>query len=257
MCRGLSEGPPEVGREVLVVKFGSSLLTGPGGYRRAVDELGRDVRSGRRIVAVVSARRGVTDRLLGEAGAVSARPDPGLMARLLGTGEEASAALLGLALTEAGIRARVLGADELGLRTVGSIDDAEPADVDLERIRSALASHDVVVVPGFVGRDGQGRPTLLGRGGSDFTALYLGRRLEAGEIRLVKDVDGVFEEDPGKRRNAVRLRSASWDDVARVGDGVVQPKALRFAKAHGLGFRVAAVGGSGTCVGPPAPTRPP
>lgn len=278
--------PDGASARVVVLKFGSSLLDGPGGYRMAVEEIGRWVARGHRLLVVVSARRGRTDELLREARAVTGPRDgaemgdgsetgsgaetsfgpvvrgdamaagsdatapcePSLVARLLRTGEEASVALLGLAAARAGLSTAVLGADELGLRTTGPVDDAEPVDVDLAALRIALGRHAVAIVPGFVGRNARGWPTLLGRGGSDYTALYLGSRVGAAEIRLVKDVDGVFEGDPGELE-ARPLASASWDDVERVGGGVVQSKALRFAEREGLGFRVAAPGGRGTRVG--------
>ena len=241
-----------------VLKFGSSLLGGSDGYGMAVQEIARELRAGRRVVAVVSARRGVTDALEREARDVAAEtPDATLLALLLRTGEEASAAVLGLALGRAGARARVLTADELGLRTDGAPDDGEPTDVDVGGLRAALEAHEVLVVPGFVGRDGAGRPALLGRGGSDYTALYLASRLGAAEVRLVKDVDGVYAVDPGVARGSraeapVPLEHATWAEVERVGNGVVQPKALRFAERVGLAFRVAAAGGRGTLVGPTA-----
>lgn len=157
----------------------------------------------------------------------------------------ASAALLGLAVTDAGLRARVLGVDELGLITEGPADDAEPVCVDVAAIRRTMARHEVTIVPGFAGRDARSRPTILGRGGSDYTALFLGRAMGVGEIRLVKDVDRVFVRDPKVRA----LASASWELVERLGGGVVQTKALRFAKQERLAFRVAAPGGVGTRVG--------
>ncbi|HEM46077.1 MAG TPA: hypothetical protein ENO23_03430, partial [Alphaproteobacteria bacterium] len=125
-------------------------------------------------------------------------------------------------------------------------------------VREALERHEITVVPGFVGRCADGRPTLLGRGGSDFTALFLGHRLGAVEIRLVKDVDGVFDGDPARRPGATARRAATWEEVERAGGGVVQPKALRWAAARRLGFRVAALGGTGTWVGDAAggPTDP-
>lgn len=269
MYRGLRALPgPVAGEEgrdggVVVLKFGSSLLDGAGGYRVAVGEIRRRVHGGRRALVVVSARRGITDGLLRQAGAVTGRvaePRPAardlsLVARLLRTGEEASAALLALAATDAALGVGVLGVDELGLVTEGPEDDAEPVDVDVEAIRRSLASHEVTIVPGFAGRDVRGRPTLLGRGGSDLTALFLGRRIDADEIRLVKDVDGVFLRDPKARglevgKPPVRaLASASWELVERLGGGVVQRKALRFAEREGLGFRVASPGGEGTRVG--------
>ena len=279
------------GDGVVVLKFGSSLLDGAAGYRVAVGDIRRSVHAGKRALVVVSARRGITDGLLRQARAVTEhaaehRPgvdDPSLVARLLGTGEEASAALLGLAVTAAGFRARVLGVDELGLITEGPEDDAEPVDVDVAAVRRTMVRHDVTIVPGFAGRDVRGRPTILGRGGSDYTALFLGRAMGAGEIRLVKDVDGVFVRDPkagglevgdveaharagqGARGGNPRARrrveaehakppvralaSASWELVERLGGGVVQRKALRFAKQERLAFRVAAPGGVGTRVG--------
>lgn len=233
------------GDGVVVLKFGSSLLDGAAGYRVAVGEIRRSVQAGKRALVVVSARRGITDGLLRQARAVTEhaaerRPgidDTSLVARLLRTGEEASAALLGLAVTDAGLRARVLGVDELGLITEGPEDDAEPVDVDVAAVRRTMARHDVTIVPGFAGRDVRGRPTILGRGGSDYTALSLGRAMGADEIRLVKDVDGVFVRDPGagdlgeERGPPMRsLPAASWELVERLGGGVVQRKALRFAK---------------------------
>lgn len=253
------------GDGVVVLKFGSSLLDGAAGYRVAVGEIRRSVHAGKRALVVVSAKRGITDGLLRQARAVTEhaaerRPgidDPSLVARLLRTGEEASAALLGLAVTDAGFRARVLGVDELGLITEGPEDDAEPVDVDVAAMRRTMARHDVTIVPGFAGRDVRGRPTILGRGGSDYTALFLGRAVGADEIRLVKDVDGVFARDPGagdlgEERGPPPMRSlpsASWELVERLGGGVVQTKALRFAKQERLAFRVAAPGGVGTRVG--------
>ncbi|NIQ58990.1 MAG: aspartate kinase, partial [Gammaproteobacteria bacterium] len=95
--------------------------------------------------------------LLRVARSVNETPDPGLVARLLRTGEETSAALLGLAASKAGLRVAVLGADELGILTVGPADDAEPVDVDVERVLDEVRRHEVTVAPGFVGRSAEGR----------------------------------------------------------------------------------------------------
>jgi homoserine dehydrogenase len=275
VCRAVTDAPG-ASAELTVLKFGSSLLAGLDGYGRALEEVLREIEAGRRVVAVVSARRGVTDALERDARALSAWPDSHLRALLLRTGEEASAALLGLALGRFGVRTRVLTADELGLRTLGAPDDGEPADVDVDALRGAVERHEAVVVPGFVGRDASGRPALLGRGGSDYTALFVASRLGASEVRLVKDVDGVFPSDPrrmladhgpdaptGTRPTAEpgrpppALERVSWSEVERIGNGVVQPKALRFAERIGLPFRVAGVGGRGTLVGPRCPRGEP
>lgn len=240
-----------------VLKFGSSILEGAAGYRAAASEIRREANRRRRVLAVVSARRGVTDHLLAEARAMSRKRSGELEARLVGTGEEASAALLGMAARTVGLGVAVLGGAELSLRTEGPVDDAVPVAVDLTGLRAAIAAHGVTIVPGFVGRDARGRPTLLGRGGSDYTALFLAASLGADEVRLVKDVDGVFPCDPRHRPTPGPgpLHAATWEEVERVGHGVVQPKALRFAAARGLAFQVSGLGGRGTWVGdgrPPA-----
>lgn len=246
MCSGLREGS---GDGVAVLKFGSSLLEDVRGYFVAAEEVCREVDAGRRVVAVCSAQRGVTDHLTASAGATSPRPPEELVARLLATGEHASVTLLALALASRGVEAHVLDADELGLRTIGPLLDADPVAVDLEELEERLRTRRVVVVPGFLGVDASGRPSVLGRGGSDLTALFLAQHLGASECRLVKDVDGLYPADPKLRPGLSPLAEASWEVALSLAGGLVQEKALRFASRVGLPFRISAPGGRGTWVG--------
>lgn len=247
MRPGVSDG---LGREVSVLKFGSSVLEGAEGYRAAAAEVLRELSQGRRVVAVVSAPPGATDALLRSAGALTPEAPGGLVSRLLATGEAASVALLGIALAARGVSARVLDAEGLALRTSGPTLDADPREIDAARIHGILDLHPVLVVPGFVGVSDDGELSLLGRGGSDLTALFLAHRLGAVECRLVKDVDGVHASDPRADPKAPVFRRASWEVVIEVGGELVQEKAVRFALERGMPFRVAAFGGEGTWVGP-------
>lgn len=239
-----------------VLKFGSSVLVRPELYRRAAEEVRAEVASGCRVVAVVSAMGETTDRLLAAARAVTDAPDDALLAALLGTGEEASVALLAVALDATGVSVSAFTRTTVPVRTRGPLQDADPVDVDTDRILSVLESVEVVVFPGFVGVDAAGTPSLLGRGGSDLTALFLGHALGAAEIRLVKDVDGIFPGDPRRKPEAGPFAYLSWEGARRIGGSVVQEKALAFAARHGLGFRVAAPGGRGTWVGTIPETSP-
>ena len=251
MCTVLIDGGAVAIGHVSVLKFGSSLLSDAAGFRLAVDEIRRDVSLGHRVLAVVSAMRGMTDRLLDTATQLSDPPAGGLLSSLLKTGEDASVALLGIALTAEGVHAEALPADALGLRTCGPLHDAEPIGADLVRLTTCLRTHEVVVVPGYIGTDASGSPSLLGRGGSDLTALFLAAQLGAEEVRLVKDVDGVHRWDPkAGDKPSDPLDTASWSEVERIGNGVVQRKALRYAERFGVEFRVAAPAGRGTLVGP-------
>ena len=238
--------------DVAVLKFGSSLLDGAHGFRTAAAEVDRWVRHGYRVVAVCSARDGVTDELLRAAAALGHGAPDGLLARLLGTGESASVALLALALASCGVSAHVMDVASLGLRTRGRLLDADPVDVDVEGLRARLRISQAVVVPGFLGIDESGEPSLLGRGGSDLTALFLAHRLGASECRLLKDVDGLFSADPKMDPGARVFPRATWQQVVEQGGGVVQPKAVAFAETQRRPFVIAAPGGQGTWVGVPA-----
>jgi homoserine dehydrogenase len=237
---------------IVVLKFGSSVLENHDALPAAVLEIYREIRRGRRVVAVVSAFGSRTDELLATARHLVDEPDPASLARLLETGEAESAATLGLALDQAGVPARILDAGQIGLTTSEEILDAEPYDFDVVRLRQELMDVPVVVVPGFSGKLKNGAPALLGRGGSDLTALFLSHGLRAIECRLLKDVDGLLQvREDGTLDYGTRYATASYDECLRVGGPLIQPKAVEFAARHGLSFSIARCGsGGGTWAGP-------
>ena len=234
---------------VSVLKFGSSVLSRPRDYLRVADALKARVADGRGIVAVVSAMEGATDGLLTAARAVSPKPPAALVGALLATGEEASVALLVMALSARGVRAEGVNASRLPILTRGALNDADPVAVDTGRLRRVLARNDVVVFPGFVGMDATGVASLLGRGGSDLTALFLAHALGDAEACLVKDVDGVYPADPRTNPGIEAYGEMDWREARRVGGEIVQGKAVEFAERHRMRFRVAGLGGRGTWVG--------
>jgi homoserine dehydrogenase len=229
---GVSESP------IQVLKFGSSVLASPEHLANAVHEIYRWWRVGKRVVAVVSAIGSTTDRLLAEAKRLSARPDEEATAELLATGEAESVALLKLALAKAGIPASALDAARLGVRTRGPLLDADPVGLDADALHARLRQRPVLVVPGFVGRHDDGRLSLLGRGGSDLTALFLAARLGA-ECRLLKDVPGLFEWDPASEGPAPRrFATISFVNALELDGAILQKKALAFAQSRGLNFLI-------------------
>ena len=249
VVRRLDRGEPEA-LPLSVLKIGSSVLSSADGFRAAARRVAEEVRSGRRVVAVVSAVRGATDDLDRWATGIGAAAPHGLLASLLANGEASSVALLGIALASERVPARLLSAHELGLVTVGPLLDADPIHVDGGRLRALLEDVPVLVAPGFVGVDRSGALSLLGRGGSDLTALFLAHGLGADECVLLKDVDGVYPTgELACDGSGEPLERATWDELLALGARVVQEKAVRYARAHGLEFRVAALAGRGTCVG--------
>ncbi len=229
---------------LIVLKFGGSVLQRESRLRLAVHEIYRWRRAGYQVIAVVSALAGRTDALLRKSRLLCPDASGATVAALVGTGELHSAALLGLQLDRAGIPACVLGPAAIGMVAQGDSLDAVPADLDETALRRALAAHGVVVVPGFVACDEQGRAVVLGRGGSDLTALFLAQRLRPQVCRLVKDVDGLYETDPARPGPAPRrFARATWTDALRTDGSIIQHKAVAFARAQGVVFELGRIGG--------------
>jgi len=227
---------------LIVLKFGSSVLRSEADLPAAVHEIYRWVRNGHQVIAVVSAIGNSTEDLLARARTYGDGVNDHAVAALLATGEATSAALLSLALDRAGIPAVILDEVRLGMRTRGPILNSEPCGIDVSAVERTLEEVPVVVVPGFVGRQGDGTVSLLGRGGTDLTAVFVAHQLEADCCRLIKDVDGIFEYDPASSEEVPRrYRTLAWADADRVNGGIVQTKAIHFAERSGFAFEVAAL----------------
>lgn len=245
---------------VVVLKFGSSVLPDRSCLPAAVHEIYRYYRRGYQVLAVVSAIGRQTDVLVDEAKYIATpmAPDAALAA-LLATGEVQSAALLTMVLHRAGIESRLLSPACIGLILGGDRLDAAPVAVDIERLRAAFSSSGVVVLPGFSGLHEHGGSALMGRGGSDLTAVFLAEQLGADECRLVKDVDGIYERDPAQvnpehaEERPHRYAGITYEEALRVSRVLVQPKAVQYLQAKAATARVSALlREDGTDIGTPA-----
>jgi len=225
---------------VIVLKFGSSVLQSRADLPQAVHEIYRWIRLQYRVVAVVSAFAGETDRLL-ETVTDYRDANPEAIARVVATGEEVATAFLALELDRFGIPAQVLDPSQIQLIAETNSNDTEPVCADTAKIEGVLNHGRVAVIPGFVARDRQGRVALFGRGGSDLSALFLAKQLGA-RCRLIKDVDGIYDSDPAARCNARRFSEISFSEALAVAGKVVQPKAIAFGRKTGVQFEVAALG---------------
>ncbi len=227
---------------VIVLKFGSSVLRSADDLPDVVTEIYRKVREGVRVVAVVSALGDATDRLFAEAEQHGCPHDNPHGPAYVSLGEQATVALLAMACDRAGLSVRGLTPHELQLTAHGDPFDAQPVALAQRLLDLARAGDsDVLIVPGFVAIDDEDRIVLLGRGGSDLTAVYLAHCLGA-PVRLIKDVDGVYDRDPHEDRGALRFGMVSWEEARSVAGVLVQPKALEFAERNGLELQVSALG---------------
>jgi homoserine dehydrogenase len=226
------------GLKVIVLKFGSSVLSSPSDLTSVVDECYRHMRDGKRVLAVVSAFAHVTDRLIAEAHALLGSDAPNATADYVACGERLTAALLDGALIAAGISSRLIDPREVSLTIEGDPLNAELKSIDAKKVHAWFDEFSVLVLPGFFGIDARGRVGLLGRGGSDYSALFLADALRA-ECRLIKDVAGIYDADPAiAGPKAHRFERIGWSAARQAAGKLVQPKALQFANLKHLPFSV-------------------
>ncbi len=231
--------------KLTVLKIGGSVLVDEADVRRAVHEIYRFHREGDRVVAVISAFHGATDRLL-KLGSTQGKSEPEL-ATLLASGERSAAKALADALVASGVPVALLDPEAIELETRGPRFDADPIAVARAPFLRAFEDGCVVVVPGFFGRSEEGGIALLGRGGSDLTALFLASELGASRCRLIKDVPALFEWDPalaGQRPRA--FARATFATAELIGGRVLQKKAVAFARGREQTFEL----GDWNCVSP-------
>ena len=226
-----------------VLKFGSSVLEREADYPKVALEIYRHIREGEKVVAVVSALAGETDSLLNQAHRVGGDGAPdALVARVARIGELHSSALLALALSRVGLRSCTLDPHEMGLKAEGTPLDSNLLDLDGEMVWEKIDANDAVVVPGFIADHADHGVVTLGRGGTDLSAVFFAAKLDAHRVRLIKDVDGVYAEDPARNPDAERFSQMSYADAERASNGLIQVKAIHEANADDVLIEIACLG---------------
>jgi len=158
-----------------------------------------------------------------------------------GFGERLSAPLVAAALEERGLRSHALDATEL-IVTDSCYGSAEPY-MDLTRdrcearLRPLLMQGIIPVVTGFIAATAEGVPTTLGRNSSDYSGSILGAALNANEVTLWTDVDGILTTDPHLVPSASSILEMSYreaSDLANLGAKVLHPKTLQALMQSGI-----------------------
>ena len=214
----------------VVAKFGGTSLGNGDRINRAADSIAAAVEAGHEVAVVASAMGSTTDYLLDS---ITFDADEADKAEIVSMGERTSVRMLKAALAARGINAMFLepGSDEWPVIT-----DAH-GEVDVEetgRRAKVLADRmsDVVpVITGFLAQDHAGNVTTLGRGGSDTTAVMLGKYMGADEVVIVTDVEGVMTGDPRVVEGARNVGQITVDELRNLsfrGAEVVAPSALSY-----------------------------
>lgn len=226
---------------LIVQKYGGTSVGTIERIKAVADRVARFVARGDRVVVVVSAMSGETNRLLGLANELQEAPSAREQDVLLSTGEQVTIALLSMAIQAKSIPAKSYTGGQVRILTDSSHGKARIKEIDEASIMTDLENNQVVVVAGFQGVDKDGNITTLGRGGSDTTAVAVAAALKADECQIYTDVDGVYTTDPRVVDAAKRLDKITFEEMlemASLGSKVLQIRAVEFAGKYQVPLRV-------------------
>ena len=227
--------------KILVQKFGGTSVANLECMKKVREKVLAGLARGYKMVVVLSARSGETNRLLALADEWSSTPDKAESDVLVSTGEQVSIALFSMLLKDAGVRARSLLGWQIPVTTDDDYGRARITDIDSGKLRTYLEEYDVLVVAGFQGCTAEGRITTLGRGGSDTSAVALAAALGSVECEIYTDVDGVYTTDPNICSTARKMDRVAYEEMlemASMGAKVLHIRSVEFAKKYKVPVRV-------------------
>ncbi len=222
---------------LIVQKYGGTSVGSIDRIKAVAERIGRACARGDRVVVVVSAMAGETNRLFGLAAELCDAPNPRETDVLVATGEQVSAALLAIRLQALGYPTVSFLAHQLKIATDSNHGRARIRSVESARVLNALDDGKIAVVAGYQGIDPEGDITTLGRGASDLTAVAIAAALRADACEICTDVDGVYTADPKVCPKAHKLKKISYDEMlemAGLGARVLQIRSVELARRYNV-----------------------
>ena len=222
---------------LIIQKYGGTSVADGARVKEVAKRVLKYRSEGHDVVVVVSAPAGVTDSLLKRAKDITDLPDKRELDMLLTTGEQISIALLSMAIKDMGGDAISYNAFHVKFGTTADHTKALITNIDTTKIKERLKEGKVVVFAGFQGITIDNEITTLGRGGSDTTAVALGVALNADEVEIYTDVDGVYTADPRIVKNSKKLNEISYQEMlemAASGAKVLHPRSVEIAAKYGI-----------------------
>lgn len=222
---------------LIVQKYGGTSVANVERIKAVAERIVRTAREGHKVVVVVSAMAGETDKLIDLAYQVSSNPSEREMDLLLSSGERITSALTAMAIEEFGFKARAFTGRQVGIITDTVHTKARIERITGERVKKALDEGYIVVVAGFQGVTEEEDVTTLGRGGSDLSAVAIASALRADLCEIYTDVDGVYTTDPNIVPEARKLDRISYEEMlelASLGAKVLQTRSVEFAMKYNV-----------------------
>ena len=230
---------------LIVQKYGGTSVGNVERIRAVARRCLATQRQGHKVVVIVSAMSGETNRLLALAkqvqGQASGRADDRELDVIASTGEQVSVGLVALAIQAEGGRAVSLLGHQVRILTDSAFARARIQDIDARAIGTALNDGKIAVIAGFQGVDKDGNITPLGRGGSDTSGVAVAAALKADVCEIYTDVDGVYTADPNVVSTARKVSRISYEEMlelASLGAKVLQIRSVEFGMKYAVPIHV-------------------
>ena len=226
---------------LIVQKFGGSSVADAQRIERVSWIIAEKYTEGNDVVVVLSAQGDTTDDLIDQAHKINPNPSKREMDVLMSTGEQASAALMAMALEKLGLPVVSLTGWQISMQTTSDYGNARIKGLSTERLKAELDRRRIVIVAGFQGINRNDDITTLGRGGSDTTAVALAVELHADLCQIYTDVEGIYTCDPRKVPCARKLQEITYDEMlelASLGAQILHNRSVEMAKRYGVRMEV-------------------
>ena len=225
---------------LIVMKFGGTSVGNINRIKSVAKRIKKEVSQGNKIVAVVSAMSGETDKLIRLVESITTKYIPSEYDTVISSGEQITSGLLAIALNDIGVKSKSLQAWQIPFFTDGNFSKANIEAINKKKIIAEINNGHVLIIPGFQGiyKD---RITTLGRGGSDTSAVAIAAAINADRCDILTDVDGVYTADPRIVSKAVKLETITFEEMlelASQGAKVLQTRSVALAMNYNVKLQV-------------------
>ena len=226
---------------IIVMKFGGTSVADIDCIKNVAQKVVNQYKKNKKIVVVVSAMSGATDRLVKLTNQISEKRNLEEYDVVVSSGEQVTAGLLAMAISDLSVKSRSLMGWQIPIITDDTHYKAIIEDISNTNIFTLLNNEEIVVIPGFQGVTSGNRISTLGRGGSDTSAVAIAASIKAERCDIYTDVDGVYTADPRMVPKAKKLKKISYEEMlemASQGAKVLQTRSVALAMKNKLKINV-------------------
>jgi len=223
------------------MKFGGTSLGDVTKIKAAAVRIKREVSKGNKVVSVVSAMAGSTNKLIKLVNEISQTYERSEYDVVISTGEQVSAGLLSIALKTIGVKSRSWTGWQLPITTDELHSKASINEIKTEKLKQSIENGEVAILTGFQGITKENKITTLGRGGSDTSAVAIAAALKADRCDIYTDVNGVYTSDPRIVKNSVKLNNITYEEMLELssqGAKVLQTRSVVLAMNYNVKLQV-------------------